>query len=185
MIKASYDEEFTLTASVVDIDDGMVSSVDVVCEIWTDDEANLIDGPVSMTESTVASGVYIYTTFIDQSEYNTYGSQYRAYFITGGEYANGAEDIAIHDRSYDIGEHGNLSVENVLVIGSEIPGTNPRNLSAGVTNFVKTKIKLGSDSNWDSASPTFLVYAWYNAVGDLIPYKMDKKAAGEPAYTGE
>ena len=184
MIKASYDEDFTLTTSVIS-DEGMVSGVSVVCEIWTEDDATLIDGPVTMTESTVASGIYRYTTFIDKSEYETYGSNYRAYFVTNVDYTNGAEDIAIHDRSYDIGEHGNLSVENVLVIGSEIPGTNPRNLSAGVTNFVKTKIKKGFDANWDSATPTFLVYAHYNAVGDTIPYKMDKKEAGEPAYTGE
>ena len=184
MIKASYDEEFTLTTAVIS-DEGMISGVTVRCEIWNDIETQLIDSTAAMAESTVASGVYIYTTFISESEYENYGSAYRAYFITSTLYTNGAEEIMIHDRSYDIGEHGNLSVENVLVIGSEIPGTNPRNLSADVTNFVKTKIKKGSDANWDSAAPTFIVYAWYNAVGDKIPYKMDKKAAGEPPYTGE
>ena len=183
MIKASYDEDFTLTVGVLS-DEGMVSGASVTCEIWTEDEATKVDGPVTMTESTVASGVYIYTTFISKTEYENYGSAYRAYFVTDVEYANGAEEIMIHDRSYDIGEHYNLSVENVLTIGAEITATNPRNISDGVTNFVKTKIKAAKDSNWDSAE-SHKVYAWYQTTGDPVPYKMDKKGSGEPSYTGE
>lgn len=185
MIKANYDEDFTLTVAVLSEDD-MATGLTVTYEIWTEDEATMIDSG-TMAESSEVPGIYLYTTHVTQSEYTTHGSLYRAYFKTPSGYSDGGDDIMINDDLYKLvreNRHYNLSVENVLTIGSEITATNPRNLSTGVTNFVKTRIKAESQANWDSATPN-LVYAWYQTVGDQIPYLMGKKGSGEPTYTGE
>ena len=190
MIKANYDEDFTLTVAVVS-EDGMVTGLTTVTfEIWDDDEANLIDSG-TMVESAKVPGIYIYTTHITKSEYDSYGTLYRAYFETPAGITDGAEDIMINDDLYELvreNRHYNLSVENVLAYTADIvPAKNPRKLSDNVTNFVKTKIKAEGDANWDSATVHY-VYAWYETVGDTIPYKMDKRDSSEPTYphyTGE
>ena len=160
MIKANYDEDFTLTVAVVS-EDGMVSGLtNVTFEIWTEDEANLIDSG-TMVESSKIAGIYIYTTHVTKAEYDTYGTLYRAYFDAPAGYTDGAEDIMINDDLYELvreNRHYNLSVENVLVLAAEIASPNPRNLSDNVTNFVKTRIKAEGDANWDGADVHY-VYA--------------------------
>ena len=190
MIKANYDEEFTLTVSVIDEGVGMVSGLSVSYEILTEDEATLVDSG-TMWESTTVSGVYLYTTYITETEYDANGTLYRVYYKTPSGYTDGADDIMIYDDLYKLTEqnrHYNLSVENVLAYTADIvPAQNPRNLSDNVTNFVITKIKSEKSANWDSADIHY-VYAWYQTVGDKIPYKMGKRGPGEPAfphYTGE
>jgi hypothetical protein len=190
MIKANYDEEFTLTASVIDEGVGMVSGLTVDYEIWTENEATLVDSG-TMWESATVSGIYLFTTYITEAEYNNYGTLYRVYYKTPSGYTDGADDIMIYDDLYKLVEqnrHYNLAVENVLAYSADIvPAQNPRNLSDNVTNFVKTKIKAEKDANWDSAAVHY-VYAWYETAGDKIPYKMDKRDPSEPSfphYTGE
>jgi len=189
MIKANYDEDFTLTVAVVS-EDGMVTGLTTVTfEIWDDDENNLIDSG-TMVESSKVLGIYIYTTHITKSEYDSYGTLYRVYFETPAGITDGAEDIMINDDLYELvreNRHYNLSVENVLVLAAEIPNPNPRNITDNTTNFVKTRIKAEGDANWDSADVHY-VYAWYKVLGDKIPYKMGKRDSSEPAfpyYTGE
>ena len=189
MIKANYDEDFTLTVAVVS-EDGMVTGLsNVTFEVWNDDEDYMAHSG-TMVESAKLGGIYIYTMHITKAEYDSYGTLWRAYFDAPTGITDGAEDIMINDDLYELvreNRHYNLSVENVLALNAEIPNPNPRNITDNVTNFVKTKIKAEGDANWDSADVHY-VYAWYKTTSDKIPYKMGKRDPTEPAfpyYTGE
>jgi len=123
-----------------------------------------------MTESTVVSGIYKTTATI-----NTAG-RYVCYATCSGFFDSSEEILVNPENIYTLvkqNRHYNISVEEVERTNvSPTASQTTRNVPLDKTDYIITKIKLNSDSNWGSTTASGLVYAWYRTVNDLAPYKM-------------
>jgi hypothetical protein len=82
------------------------------------------------------------------------------------------------DNIYDLTKrnmHYNISIENVIrstVDGNETASQLARNVPYGLTDYIVTLIKDNDASDWSAPTASGIVYAWYNTINDVMPYKM-------------
>lgn len=174
MIRVDVSETFPIIVSLVDESTGTLATAETVTYDVRDSSDNPLSPPINgtMTESTVASGIYKATATI-----NTSGN-YVVYASATGYNTNTEEIIVNPENVYDLvkqSRHYNIGVKDV-VRTSAVPTASQaiRNVPYAKTDFVITKIKSDTDPNWSGpTTPSGVVYAWYNDVEDLAPYKMD------------
>ena len=172
MIRADISENFPITVALWDEETGQnVSGQTVYYDVRTMADASL-SPPLAgtLTESTVTSGIYRTTLSIDTA------GEYVCYATCSGFYSS-TEEILINPESiYDLAKqnrHYNISVEDVVrTNGVPTASQAVRNVPLNRTDYVITKIKDDSDSDWSSTTASGIVYAWYNSTDDTVPFKM-------------
>ena len=170
MIRVDKNEQFPLTAMILDECSGeIVSSAVVHYRIVDETETTTLSGVFS--ESTVNPGVYIANVSISGS------GSYRAYATCSG-YNVGTEDIQVNPENiYELtkqNRHYNLEVEEVLRENSVANASQTaRNVPMGQTDYIINRIKLDSSSDWSGPTVSSgTVYCHYGSITDSLPYKM-------------
>jgi len=170
MIRVDKNEQFPLTAMILDECSGeIVSSAVVHYRIVDETETTTLSGVFS--ESTVNPGVYIANVSISGS------GSYRAYATCSG-YNVGTEDIQVNPENiYELtkqNRHYNLEVEEVLRENSVANASQTaRNVPMGQTDYIINRIKLDSSSDWSGPTVSSgTVYCHYRSITDSLPYKM-------------
>lgn len=130
--------------------------------------------------STVSSGTFtesvndegVYKTSLNISSSGNY-----IFYATSSGFLTTTEDIVVNEESvYELvkqNRHYNISVEDV--IRTDDPATASqaaRNVPLNKTDYIVTKIKPDTDSDWSGSVVSGTVYAWYASITDEVPYKM-------------
>ena len=174
MINTNIGQSFTLTSVLEDEATREISSGETVYyDIRKQPGDTALSPAVSgvLLESSVEPGVYKnYVTINEAGNFIAY--------ITCSGFFPATEDIYVAEENIveliKQNRHYNISVEDV-VRTSTTPTANQalRNVPLGLTDYVVTKIKSDSDSDWSGASVVeHTVYAWYSSDTDIAPYKM-------------
>lgn len=170
MIKSSIDELFTLMVSIVDQNELPITGADVYYNIRTLDDAQLtpaVSGTLS--ESSMTEGVY--STELAISTADSYIG-----YIYGTGFATVAKNIMIYDESlesiFQSSLLHNLLVETVVREGSATTSQMLRNVGVGKTDYVITKAKRQSDTDFTSPVGSGISYAYYRSPYSDKPYLM-------------
>jgi hypothetical protein len=172
MIRVDRGESFPITVALWDEDTGLNASGRTVYYDIRDTSDNPLSPPLNgvLSESTTESGIYR-----DSLTINTAG-KYICYATSIGFYSSTEEIIVNPESIYDLvkeNRHYNISVEEVL-------RTNPtanasqiaRNVGLQKTDYIITKLKGDTDSDWSGTVTSGTVYAHYRGITDDLPYKM-------------
>ncbi len=173
MITVNVNESFLLTVGLVDEETSTaVSEEQVYYDIRKQPGDVELATPVSGTliESEVQPGIYSVTQTIDTA------GTYIAYATCSG-FITSTESITVNEENiYDLvksSRHYNLSVEEVLRENTlPTASQSNRNVALNATDYIITKIKGDTDSNWDTTTVSGIVYAHYLSVSSPLPYKM-------------
>lgn len=172
MIRVDILESFPIVVSLVDELTGtLTSGATVTYDVRDSSDASLIP-PITgtLTESTVASGVY--KTFISIPTSGSY-----VCYASSSTYLTNTEDILVNPESvYDVVKqtlHYNTAIEDVVRV-SVTPTASQvtRNVPVGKTDYIITRVKDNSDPNWLGTTTSGNVYCWYETVYSEVPYKM-------------
>lgn len=170
MIRVDRNEQFPITAMILDECSGeIVSSAVVQYTICDDSDTPTLSGV--FLESVEEPGVYIDTVSLPDP------GVYRIYATCSG-YNVGTEDIVVNPENiYELtkqNRHYNLEVEEVLRENTIANASQAaRNVPLGQTDYIINRIKLDTSSDWSGptvASGT--VYAHYRNITEDLPYKM-------------
>ena len=172
MIRVDVSESFPIIVSLVDESSGTLAGGQTVTYDIRDLSDNPLSPPISgtLTESTVASGVYrTYVSIPLSGSYICYASC--------PDYLTNTEEILVNtENMYDLVKqirHYNIGVEDVL--RSNVTPTasqTTRKVPFGKTDYVITNMKSDADTTWSGTTTSGVVYAWYSDITDLVPYKM-------------
>jgi len=173
VIKVDISENFPITVALLDEGTGNLSSGETVVYDVRDANDLSLSPPISgtLTESTVASGIYKTTLSIPTpGEYICYAS------ATG--FVTSTEEIIVEAQNlYDLVKqerHYNLSVEDVVRTNvTPTASQTARKVPLNKTDYVVTRIKADDASDWSVPVTSGTVYAHYeNIVTSLVPYKI-------------
>jgi hypothetical protein len=172
VIKVSISESFPITVALIDEGTGsLVSGETVTYDVRYVDDSPL-SPPVSgtLTESTVEPGIYKETISIPVTGSFLYYA-FCSTFITNVEEilvsSSASEDLI--KQTY----HHNISVEDVIRTNSTATASQiARNVPRNRTDYVITKIKDNSASDWSAPVASGIVYAHYKNTNDRVPYMM-------------
>ena len=170
MIRVDIDEEFPLTAMILDECSGLIVSSAVVQYVICDStDTPTLSGVFE--ESTVEPGVY--KTILSLSS----PGSYRAYATCSG-YNVGTEDIVVNaENIYELtkqNRHYNLFVEDVKRTNAVATASQTtRNVPMNKTDYIINKIKMDASADWLGATTVSgIIYAWYRNITDDLPYRM-------------
>lgn len=172
MIRVNINENFPIIVALWDEETGENASGQVVSYDVRDMDDVVLSPPINglLTESTVASGIYRETISINDA------GQYICYTTCSGFYSSSEEIIVNSENIYDLTKQNmnhNLSVEDVLRTNSTPTASQTtRKVSLNVTDYLITKVKGDSDTDWDNPVASGIMYAWYRSTADEVPYKM-------------
>jgi hypothetical protein len=170
MIRVDTSEQFPILVQLVNEQTGSLATGETVYYDIRQalDDSELVP-PVSgtLTESTVEQGLYKDVDSISEP------GQYIIYAICPGFITNSEELIINSENIYDLSKQYNTFVEDVPRT-NETPTASQtvRNVPLGETDFIINKIKKSSESDWEIATISGTVWAWYRSVTDALPYKM-------------
>lgn len=174
MIHVNKSEQFPLSVALLDTDGSQLISGKTIYYDVRDAADNALSTPINgaFTESILEQGIYKAVTSIpDEGVYYVY--------ITCSGYISHTEEVFVNEKNiYDISEanrHYNISVEDVIrttADGSQTPSQLARKVPSGKTDYVVTKIKADTASDWSSPVASGIVYAHYKTTSDVAPYKM-------------
>lgn len=174
MITVNISESFIITVALLDESTGALASGETVFyDIRTINDTSL-SPPISgtLTESTVQEGIYKASLSIPTSgTYICYAS------AENTDFAASTEEIIVNTENlYDLTKnnyHYNLNIEDV-VRTNEIPTASQtaRNVPLNKTDYIITRIKSNSASDWSSPVSSGTVYAHYETNTDQVPWKM-------------
>lgn len=174
MIRVNIDEDFPITVTLFDEDTGEASTgktvyYDVRTQPGDTQLTPAVDG--SLSESSVTPGVY--KTYVSLPLSGSY-----VIYATCSGFIPSSEEVLVEEENiYELVKqcrHHNISVENVLRL-DETPTASQitRKVPYGKTDYTRIKIKRDSDTDWSGSEVTEeLVYAWYDSVTSIVPYKM-------------
>ena len=172
MIRVDKGEFFPITVALWDESTGINASGRTVYYDVRDDNDNVLTPPLNgaLTESTTATGVYYTTLSIDDA------GEYICYAYCTGFFSSSEEILVNPENIYELtkqNRHYNISVEEV-VRTNPLPtaSQNARHVGVNRTDYIITKIKGNSDSDWSSTTVSGIVYAHYNSMIDELPFKM-------------
>jgi len=140
------------------------------------DIRDMVDNPLSppvsgtLSESTFAPGIYRSSASIP-----TIGT-FIIYATCSGFLTNTEEIVVNPENIYELTKqirHYNISVEDVVrTNATPTPSQAARNVPLDGTDYIITKIKNDSASNWDSSTVSGTVYAWYESTSEKLPFRM-------------
>ncbi len=172
MIRVDLGETFPITVALWDEETGENASGQMVYY----DVRDMSDNPLApaingtMTESTVASGIYKTTATI-----NTAG-RYVCYATCSGFFDSSEEIIVNPENIYTLVKqtrHYNISVEDVLRTNPAATASQAaRNVALNRTDYILTLIKTDSDTDWSTTTVSGIVYAHYISLDHTVPYKI-------------
>jgi len=174
MIEANKNESFPITVSLVD--EGLAELVTgrtVTYDVRTVDDLSLVPSiNGDFDESTVEIGIYKKELSIPEA------GSFICYATCSG-FMTSTEDIVISEENiYDLTKENrnyNTSVIEVLrttISGSATPSQIARNVSVGNTDYIISKVKMESDSDWTNPVSSGISYAHYANLTDELPYMM-------------
>jgi hypothetical protein len=124
----------------------------------------------TLTESTVTSGIYKTTLTVDTA------GRYICYATCSGFFDSSEEILVNPENIYTLvkqNRHYNISVEEMVrTNATPTVSQTARNVPLQKTDYIITKIKLDTDSDWGSTTISGIVYAHYRTIDDQVPYKM-------------
>jgi len=170
MIRVDRNEQFPVTAMILDECSGEIVSSAVVQYVVRDDS----DSPTlsgTFSESNEEPGVYIDTISLPDP------GIYRIYATCSG-YNVGTEEILVNPENiYELtkqNRHYNISVEEVLrTNGIATASQVARNVPLNKTDYIINRIKLDTANDWSGSTiASGIVYAHYKVITDNLPYKM-------------
>ena len=172
MIRVDRGESFPITVALWDEDTGLNASGQTVYYDIRDTSDNPLASPLNgvLPESTTESGIYRTSLTIDtEGEYICYATSIGFYSST--------EEIMVNPESiYDLtksNRHYNISVEEVLRTNSPANASQiARNVGLQKTDYIITKLKGDTDSDWSGTVTSGTVYAHYSSITDDLPFKM-------------
>ena len=174
MIGANKNESFPITVTLIDEGTGnLASGEEVHYYIRTIDDLEL-SPPISgiLSESSFSPGVYKIGVSIPLP------GIYICHAKCSGFLA-GTEEIVISEENiYELSKSNyphNLSVIDVprtTENGFETDSQIARNVPYGKTDYIISKIKADTDSNWDNPITSGKSYAHYNTIYEALPFKM-------------
>jgi len=173
MIRVDINEIFPIVASVIDENSSQLIPNQTVYYEIRDINDQILSPPASgiLPESSVEVGIYrTYTSIPANGSYICY--------CTASGFVVGSEEIIVNSENiYDLtkqNRHYNISVEDVIRTNSSPNAFQlTRNVPLNKTDYVITKIKLDSNSDWnDDTVASGIVYAYYRSILDSVPYKM-------------
>jgi hypothetical protein len=180
MIRVCANESFPIVVTLLDEETGQAASGKIVYyDIRKQPEDSPLVPPISgtLTESMVEAGIYKTAqlpTISGVGSYIIYATC--SGFISGTEELNVVEEADYSDLSALVKQtrHYNISVEDVIRTNDDpIPSQIVRKVPHGRTDYVITKIKRDSDSDWSGAYVAEgRTYAWYSRTNAKTPYKM-------------
>lgn len=172
MIRADVGENFIVSVALWDEGTGENATGRTVYYDIRDENDVALSPPMNgvLPESTVTSGIYLKELSIDMS------GDYICYATCSGFFSSSEEILINPENIYDLvkqNRHYNISVEEVVrTNGSATTSQANRNVGLNATDYIITRIKNNSDSDWSSTTVSGVVYAWYRNLGDSLPYKM-------------
>ena len=170
MIRADTLEQFPILVQLVNEQTGSLATGETVyydIRQASDDSELVPSVSGTLMESTVEQGLYKNVDSVSEP------GQYIIYAICSGFITNSEELIINSENIYDLSKQYNTLVEdvprtNVTPTASQIV----RNVPLGETDFIINKIKKSSESDWETATISGTVWAWYRDITDTLPYKM-------------
>lgn len=180
MIRVCANESFPIVVTLLDEETGQAASGKIVYyDIRKQPEDSPLVPPLSGTlvESTVEAGVYKTAQLQAISDVDSY-----IIYATCSGFISGTEELMVvaepdyTDLSALVKQtrHYNISVEDVIRTNNDptLSQVN-RKVPFGRTDYVITKIKRDSDSDWSGAYVAEgRTYAWYSRTNSKTPYKM-------------
>jgi hypothetical protein len=172
MIRVDRGESFPITVALWDEDTGLNASGRTVYYDIRDTSDNPLSPPLNgvLSESTTESGIYR-----DSLTINTAG-KYICYATSIGFYSSTEEIIVNPESIYDLVKetrHYNISVEEALRTNSPATASQiARNVPLNATDYIITKLKGDTDSDWSGTVTSGTVYAHYRNITDTLPHKM-------------
>lgn len=165
MIKVGVNEQFSITAALVD-EDSMGHGL-VVNYVIEDAGGAYVDGGV-LDENLMHNGIYCkYVSLASPGKY-------RVFYESVG-YPTGVEDVTVsQDTLAELvkqNRQGNIAVKNILAISDILA----RNVAVGKTNYIIIYVKRDSDLDWSSPVSEKRIYAHYKNLGDDNPYYMGEQ----------
>lgn len=173
MIRVNRNEQFPITVSLIDEIEGLPA---IGRTVYYD--VRKLPGDVALNpelsgilpESSVEPGIY--KTLAQISE----AGNYVIYATCSGFISNTENVIVNQENIYELTKQNrnyntlveDVIRENVVSTASQIV----RKVAIGNTDYILTKVKFDSDSDWSGVVASGIVYAWYKDLNSQLPYRM-------------
>lgn len=172
MIRADINERFPISVTLVDEAAESVAPNKIVYYDVRDIDDNVLSPPMSgtLSESLVEPGIY--TTELSISNPGEF-----VIYTTSSGFLPGTEEVIInYENIYNLvkqNRHYNISVEDVTRTNT-IPTVSQtiRKVPLNKTDYIITNIKSDTMLDWTTSTVSGTTYAWYNDIGDEVPFKM-------------
>lgn len=172
MIRVNESELFPIVVSLLDETTGALGTGKTVYYDIRDINDNFLSPPISgiLPESIIEAGIYRTTESIPTT------GRYVIYCTCSGFVSNTEEVIVNEENIYDLtkqNRHHNISVEDVPRTNSTPTASQvTRKVPMNKTDYIITRIKGDSDSDWSITTTGGILFAWYRSITDELPFRM-------------